>query len=308
MEPRSRLVYYVALSIAVVIWGSSFPALKIALSQFTPVQVLAGRMVTSALLCLPVLRHLLPALKHRPTRNLLLFTVICEPCVYFLMEGYAVRYTSASQAGLVLSVLPLTAALGACLFLKERLPSTAWVGLACSMAGVVAMSVGAVATESAPAPLLGNFLEFLAACCGAVYTVCAKKLSERLSASELTAAMSWAGALFFSALCFLPQTVSPAVLDVDLPSWMPLACIFYLGGAVMFLGYGLYNFALGGMPAGQTVAFMNLVPVCSLFMGVFFLQEQMTLMQYGAAALVIGGVVLAQMPGRGRGGEDVRDA
>ena len=79
---------------------------------------------------------------------------------------------------------------------------------------------------------------------------------------------------------------------------MPLACIIYLGAAVMFLGYGLYNFALTGMPAGQATAFMNLVPVCSLLMGVLFLQEHMTFMQYGAAALVVGGVALSQMPGR----------
>ena len=301
---HSLAVYYLALVVAVVIWGSSFPALKIALSQFTPVQVLAGRMVTSALICLPLLRHLLPALRDRATRRLLLFAVLCQPCVYFLLEGYAVRYTTSSQAGLVLSVLPVTAALGACIFLKERLPAAAWAGFACSCAGVLAMSLGAVASESAPNPLLGNFLEFLAACCGAVYTVCAKKLSDRVSPLGLTSAMSWAGALFFSSLCLLPQTIAPTPLDVSLPSWMPLACIFYLGGAVMFLGYGLYNFALGGMPAGQTVAFMNLVPVCSLFMGVFFLNETMTLMQYGAATLVIGGVVLTQMPAKTAAGKE----
>jgi len=67
---------------------------------------------------------------------------------------------------------------------------------------------------------------------------------------------------------------------------------------VMFLGYGLYNFALTGMPAGQATAFMNLVPVCSLLMGVFFLQEAMTFLQYVAAAVVVGGVALSQLPGR----------
>ena len=66
--------------------------------------------------------------------------------------------------------------------------------------------------------------------------------------------MSYAGALFFSTLCLLPQTLEPVTLEVALPSWMPLACIIYLGAAVMFLGYGLYNFALTGMPAGQYLA------------------------------------------------------
>ena len=299
MQQRSRLVYYLALSVAVIIWGSSFPALKIALSQFSPVQVLAGRMVTSALICLPVMRSLLPLLRNdKKTLRVLLFAVLCEPCIYFLFEGYALRFTTASQAGLVMSVLPAAVALGAWMFLCERLPVTTWLGFACSFAGVLALSFGAQASESAPNPLLGNFLELMAILCGSVYVVSAKYLSRRLNALQLTASMSYAGALFFSTLCLLPQTLEPVTLEVAVPSWLPLACVIYLGAAVMFLGYGLYNFALSGMPAGQATAFMNLVPVCSLLMGVFFLQEHMTLMQYGAAAVVVGGVALSQMPGR----------
>ena len=299
MKQRSRLVYYLALSVAVVIWGSSFPALKIALSQFSPVQVLAGRMLTSALICLPVMRSLWPILRDdRKTLRILLFAVLCEPCIYFLFEGYALRFTTASQAGLVLAVLPAAVALGAWLCLRERLPLSTWLGFACSFAGVLALSFGAQASESAPNPLLGNFLELMAILCGSVYVVSAKYLSRRLNAIQLTASMSYAGALFFSALCLLPQTLEPVTLEVAVPSWMPLACIIYLGAAVMFLGYGLYNFALTGMPAGQATAFMNLVPVCSLLMGVFFLQEAMTFLQYVAAAVVVGGVALSQLPGR----------
>ena len=173
---------------------------------------------------------------------------------------------------------------------------------------MLALSFGAQASESAPNPLLGNFLELMAILCGSVYVVSAKYLSRRLNALQLTASMSYAGALFFSTLCLLPQTLEPVTLEVALPSWMPLACIVYLGAAVMFLGYGLYNVALTRMPAGQATAFMNLVPVCSLLMGVLFLQEHMTLMQYIAAAVVVGGVALSHMPGRNKAKKEAGQA
>lgn len=299
MKKYSHVVYYAALTVAVIIWGSSFSALKIALAGFAPMQVIAGRMLTSTLICLPVLPSLWRALKNdRKTRSILLLAVLCEPCIYFIFEGYALRYTTSSQAGLVLSILPVTVAVGATVILKERLPALAWVGFACSAAGVAVLSLGAVSSESAPNPLLGNFLEVFAILSGSAYVVCAKYLSQKLTALQLTAAMSYMGAAFFSLLCLFPQPQDTVQLEVALPAWMPLACVIYLGAAVMFLGYGLYNFGLTGMPAGQATAFMNLVPVCSLFIGVFFLQEQMTLMQYGAAALVIGGVVITQVPRR----------
>ena len=299
MKTYSRFVYYLALMVAVVIWGSSFSALKVALAEFAPMQVIAGRMLTSTLICLPVLPSLWRTLKNdRKTAAILLFAVLCEPCIYFVFEGYALRYTTSSQAGLVLSILPVAVALGAWIFLRERLSVLAWAGFACSAVGVVVLSLGAVSSESAPNPLLGNTLELCAILSGSAYVVCAKYLCRKLTALQLTAAMSYMGAAFFSLLCLIPQPVEPVQLEVAVPSWMPLACIIYLGAAVMFLGYGLYNFALTGMPAGQATAFMNLVPVCSLFIGVFFLHEQMTLMQYGAAALVIGGVVITQIPRR----------
>ena len=309
MKHYSRFVYYAALLVAVVIWGSSFSALKIALAGFAPMQVIAGRMITATLISLPVLPSLWRVLKRdRKTRNILLLAVLCEPCIYFVFEGYALRYTTSSQAGLVLSVLPVAVALGAWIFLKERLSGLAWAGFACSAVGVAVLSLGAVSSESAPNPLLGNFLELFAILSGSAYVVCAKYLSRTLSALQLTAAMSYMGAVFFSLLCLFPQPQDTVQLEVALPGWMPLACIVYLGAAVMFLGYGLYNFALTGMPAGQATAFMNLVPVCSLFIGVFFLQENMTLMQYGAAALVIGGVVITQIPRPGRkAGEHMED-
>jgi len=298
MKQYSPVVYYIALSMAVLVWGSSFPVLKIALSEYTPAQVLAGRMLTASVLCLPVLRPLLRKLKDRKTLWILLFAVLCEPCVYFLMEGYAVRYTTASQAGMVIAAMPLTVAVGAWIFLKEKLSALGWTGFVLSITGVIALSLGAEASASAPNPLLGNTLEFLAAICGAVYTLSAKYLSRRLAPIELTGAMSYAGALFFSSLCLLPQTLPPIPLEVSVPSWMPEASILFLGSVVMLVGYGLYNFALCGMPAGRVAAFMNLVPVCSLFMGVFFLHDHMSLLQYGAAGLIILGVVLTQQGGR----------
>lgn len=294
MKQYPLIVYYAALTLAVLTWGSSFPAFKVALSAYTPVQVLAGRMVTASLFCLPLILRMIRASYDRRTWLLILAAVLCEPCFYFLLEGYSMRYTTSSQAGLMLAAMPLTVAVGASIFLGERLSIRGWIGLAMTIAGCVVLSLAADATESAPNPLLGNTLEFFATILGAAYTLLAKFLSRRVSPAELTGAMSIAGAIFFSSLCLLPQGIDSVPLEVEVPSWLPLACIVYLGAVVMLVGYGMYNFALSGMPAGQVVTFMNLVPVWSLFIGVVFLHDRMNSLQYGAAFLVIAGVLVAQ--------------
>ena len=48
------------------------------------------------------------------------------------------------------------------------------------------------------------------------------------------------------------------------------------------------------MPASRTGAFLNLVPVLTLFMGLVFLDERLTAGQWAASALVLGGVIFSQ--------------
>lgn len=86
---------------------------------------------------------------------------------------------------------------------------------------------------------------------------------------------------------------------------LPTLAILYLGVGVTMLSFLLYNFAVRSVPASRTGAFLNLVPVLTLFMGMVFLDERLTAGQWAASALVFGGVILsqwktAQSEGKGR--------
>jgi drug/metabolite transporter (DMT)-like permease len=308
MTPLSRLLPHFALFLAMLVWSASFIALKIALSAYSPLTVMAGRMLVAALICLPVRGHLGKALRHAPTRRILLLCVLCEPCLYHLCEAFALRYTSPAQAGMVIALLPLSVAVGAGVFLRERLGWRIWAGSGLAVSGVVWMTAGSVATESASHPLLGNFLEALAVLCATAYTLCAKHLAGRLHPLQLTSAMSFAGALFFAPMALLPLSIQPVSLEITLPFWMPALAVVFLGCVVTFAGYGLNNYGICRLSASRAAAYANLIPVLTMLMGVLWLRDVVLPMQYAAAALVIAGVILSQsgqsgqsrMTGRGR--------
>ena len=198
-------------------------------------------------------------------------------------------YTTASQAGMVVAALPLAVVVAAWLLLGERPHRRVWIGFVLAVVGVVWLSAGSEATESAPNPIFGNFLEVLAMLCGALYVVCAKQLSSRCSPVLITTMQSLIGLLFF--LCLLPL---PAVKLPDSFPLLPTLAILYLGVGVTMLSFLLYNFAVRSVPASRTGAFLNLVPVLTLFMGMVFLDERLTAGQWAASALVFGGVILSQ--------------
>lgn len=215
--------------------------------------------------------------------------VLCEPCFYFVLEGYAMIYTTASQAGIVVATLPLAVVVAAWLLLDERPHRCIWIGFVLAVVGVVWLSAGSEATESAPNLIFGNFLEVLAMLCGVLYVVCAKQLSSRCPPVLTATTQSLIGLLFF--LCLLPF---PAVRLPDNSPLLLTLAILYLDIDVTMLPFLPYNSVVRSVPTSRTGVFLNLMPVLTLLMGTVFLDERLTVGQWAASALVFRGVTLNQ--------------
>jgi len=210
----------------------------------------------------------------------------CEPCLYFLFETHALKWTSASEAAMVTALLPLMTVAAARCVLKERITFRAFSGIVVALVGVVALTLSGRTTESAPNPLLGSSLEFMAMVCATGYTLSVRHLSAHYSAFFLTAVQAFVGSLFFLPAIFLPGT--EWAQDFVWRDWLP---ILYLGSLVNVLAYFLYNHGLSRIPASQVSPYVNLIPVFSMLMGWILLGEQLTVHQYLAAGLVFGGAV-----------------
>lgn len=290
----SRSLPMLCLLLAMLLWASSFVALKLAFRYYDPMVVMAGRMLVASCCFVWVWRRLGPVEYRAGDWKLIGALMLAEPCLYFLFEASALQHTSAAQAGMITALLPLLVAVAARYCLRERLQRQAWAGFALAVAGAVWLSLAAEGSSEAPNPLLGNTLEFCAMLCATVYTLCLKQLASRYSPWRLTALQSFCGALFFTPTLALPDVAVPDV-------WVPVAglAIVYLGVVVNILAYGLYNLAVSWIPASQASAYINLIPVFTALMAYLLLRETLSVQQLLASALVIGGVVLSQwQPGR----------
>ena len=280
---------FISLLVAMLLWGSSFVAFKYAVMVYDPIVVVFARMLLSAVLFLLVLPLWRPRVVHKKDLGFMVFMALCEPCFYFVFEGQALTLTSASQAGMVAATLPVLVAMCAGFFLGERLTRRSWAGLFLALAGVAWVSISGTATDAAPRPVLGNFLELLAMLCAAGYTVSMKKLCASYSPWFLTAVQSLVGTVFFMPLLFLPSTALP----VDFPMG-PSIAVLYLGVCISIGAYGLYNYGISKLPAWQASAFVNLIPVFSMFLGWVCLGEYLNFSQLAGVAVVFAGVLLSQ--------------
>jgi drug/metabolite transporter (DMT)-like permease len=280
---------FLSLFAGMLLWGSSFVAFKYAVMFFDPIVVVFARMALSAVLFLFAFSLWRPKNLRREDLVFMVFMALCEPCFYFVFEGQALTLTSASQAGMVAATLPVLVAVCAGFFLGERLSVRSWAGLVLALAGVIWVSVSGTATDAAPRPLLGNFLELLAMICAAGYTVSMKKLCARYSPWFLTAVQSMVGTVFFLPLLFLPSTVMPQAFPVA-----PSLAVLYLCVFISIGAYGFYNYGISKLPAWQATAFVNLIPVFSMLLGWLCLDERLSAAQLAGVAVVFAGVLLCQ--------------
>jgi drug/metabolite transporter (DMT)-like permease len=281
---------FMALSGAVLLWSGTFIAMKLVLETIHPVLMIFIRMAGSVLLLFPFLRGWTRSTPyHKGDWRIIVLMVICEPCLYFIFEAYALRYTSASEAGLITSLMPLLVGVGAFVFLRERLSLNAWAGFFMAVGGVALLSLANEQSEHAPNALLGNSLEFCAMLMATVYTLCVRKLAG-YPPFFICAMQAGAGLLFFG--CMVPLLGVP--LPEAMPSPMVLASLAFLSLSTV-IAYGLYNTGVARLSAGQAAAWINLIPVLTLMMGIAFLGERLTPLQSLAVVPIMGGVALTQL-------------
>ncbi|MCG8616037.1 MAG: DMT family transporter [Desulfobacterales bacterium] len=288
---RFIAVAYISLLVAMVLWASTFVALKLAFRAYDPMVVIFGRMFIASLCALfvPFIFKAAKKVRKEDIKYILLMA-FCEPCLYFIFEAKALVYTSASQAGIITAMMPLMTAVGAWFFLKEHLSLKICIGFGVAAAGAVWLTLASPPSPHGPNPMLGNFLEFLAMACASGYGLCCKRLTNRnYNPFFLAFTQCFMGALFYFPLLFLPGTELPAVVDP-----VSLSAIVYLGVVVTVGAYGLYNFGVSRIPASQAGAFVNLIPVISLILSAVVLGERFTGVQYFASAVVLAGVILTQ--------------
>ena len=214
--------------------------------------------------------------------------VLFQPCLYFLMESYALKFTTSTQAGVIAAVLPLMVATGAWLMLKESLSFRTLTGLVISIAGVIFLTFLGNGGD-AEKPVLGNFIELIAMACASANMVLIKKLSNRYNSWTLTAMQLLTGAVFF-----LPGLILFFQMDNLHLNLRLVSSIIFLGSLVTLGAFGLYNWGISQISATKASAFINLVPVFAVLFGWVLLNERLSPLQSLSACVVIAGVWISQ--------------
>lgn len=289
---QNEIFAYISLFIAVILYGTTLTATKVCLQYYPSTSLVMFRMLISSLLFLPFFFTEYKDVKvEKIDMRLVFLMIICEPCLYFLFETNALKYTSSGQAGIVSSLEPIFIVIGARIILKERLPKLAYSGLFLGLLGSLALSLSADVNQTAPNPILGNSLELIAILLTDTSMITTKYLMDKYPPFYLAGIQVLGGGLFFITINYLFHGTFALVPN------MSALILLYLG-ILTVVAYALYNYAMCTLSASKSSPFLFMLPVAAVFFGWFFLNETFNLCQFLSCMIIFAGIYVSQIKDR----------
>lgn len=273
------------------LWGASFLFMRLGAADFGPVATAGLRVGIAAVVLLPLLAW--PGVwRDLRSRALPILAVgVLNSAIPFALFSYAVMHISTGLTSILNATVPMTGALVAWVWLKERPGASRLLGLLIGFGGVALLVIGKsglggwLRASSADA-LLAMGACLLATLCYGIAASYTKRFLSGLHPLATTTGSLW-GATFALAL---PMALSWPTQAPGLQAWLAVTAVAVLCTAV---AYGLFFqiIAQAGPSKALTVTF--LLPVFALVYGVVFLQEEVTLWMLGCGLVVLLGTGLS---------------
>jgi drug/metabolite transporter (DMT)-like permease len=274
-----------ALLVTILAWGSSFAAMRIAVTGFSATHVALLRfLVASAALAAFAGRTAARRIAAMPRGDLARIAVVgvLGLGVYNIALAAGQAHLHAGTSSILIATAPIWMAVVAVTVGRERLRGRAKLGLALGFAGVVLVKggTGVGGAASAIAIVLG------AAVLQAVYTMSQKPLVARHGALAFLCAAVWA-----ATLALLPALPGLAH-EIAAASARQLAAVAFLGLVPSAIGYATWAYASTRVSTSVAGAALYVIPPCALVIAYLVLGEAPAPGAVAGGALVLLSVAL----------------
>lgn len=293
------------LLLTAFIWGIAFVAQDVAMDVMQPFTFNAARTLVAALALLPCIRLLdalekkrggrvsprrFAALSPAQKRTLVLGGVCCGAALFVgtSLQQLGIRETSAGKAGFVTALYIVLVPLSG-LFLGRVVRRAVWLAVGLCTVGLFFLCVTDTFTVG-----LGDL--YLLLCAGAftVHILVIDHFSPKTDCVRMSCLQFFVASALCAVMMLLFEKPTFASL---LRGWVPILYAGVLSGG---LGYTLQMVAQRDTDPTVASLLMCLESVFAVLAGWALLGEMLTARELLGCGLMLGGIVLAQLPGRRR--------
>jgi drug/metabolite transporter (DMT)-like permease len=273
-------------------WGLVPVAVRFLLSDLSPASVLVLRLFPSgliAVLLLVVLGMRTIAWRDWPA---ILVAALIGNVGYQVLVHFGVRTLPASWTGALFGLEPLFVTLLAVFLAGERLTLHLIVGLGIALAGVAALTAGALGSDAGEVGLGGLTLVAISTIGWGIYTVVLRPVARKYGSLQISCLSLAVSALPMAG--FMSEELFRVLPALSLFQWAALAFLVVFG---TFLAVIAWNHGAGLIGSARAGLFLYLQPLVAAAGGHLLLDESITWPLVAGGALIIAGVAVSQWRG-----------
>ena len=282
---------YLLLILTTLFWSGNF-VLSRGMHAALPPMALSFWRWSVALLILLLLAHRHLRMQHRligEYRRFILLQGLLGVTGFNTLLYLAMQYTTAINAVLVNSCIPVLIVVLSWLLYRETMRPRQYCGVLVSLAGVVLiMAKGEVATLLQVSFNRGDLLVLAAAVVWALYSSNLKRYPQGMHPLAYLTAINIVGLLGILPL-YLLELSSGKTFALNLAS---VVTILYVAIFASVLAFIFWNRAIRTIGANKAGPFVHLMPVFSTILAVFFLDETLAWHHAQGVALIFGGILM----------------
>ncbi len=261
----------------IILWGSAFPMIKIALNDFSAESLSAFRLILATIILLPfvIIKKLpTPELRDIPVIFILGF---CGFVIYHTALNFGEALISAGISGILVSTTPIFSSALAYIFLKEHFSKWNWLSSLVAFIGISIISISK--DDYTTINVLGVFIILLASFSESLYFTFQKKYIEKYGFIAFTLYTIMASSPFM--LIFIPEIIN----DIHGATFTSIVSVLYLATFPTIIPYVLLAYIVKSVGVSDATMSLYLTPIVSLLLSYLLLDELPTTLA------IIGGII-----------------
>ncbi|UXT30556.1 DMT family transporter [Staphylococcus aureus] len=274
---KLRDTTFLSYLFTIILWGSAFPMIKIALNDFSAASLSAFRLILATIILLPfvIIKKLpTPELRDIPVIFILGF---CGFVIYHTALNFGETLISAGISGILVSTTPIFSSALAYIFLKEHFSKWNWLSSLVAFIGISIISISK--DDYTTINVLGVLIILLASFSESLYFTFQKKYIEKYGFIAFTLYTIMASSPFM--LIFIPEIIN----DIHGATFTSIVSVLYLAIFPTIIPYVLLAYIVKSVGVSDATMSLYLTPIVSLLLSYLFLDELPTTLA------IIGGII-----------------
>ncbi len=288
LSKKGKAVFFTIL--AGVLWGTSFPIIKIGLTTIDPFTFVFWRFLVSSVTLLVVMLLLGKFTFKITNKKLLVFLGITNAAGYLLQYVF-MPYTTAAKAALFINLSAIWVAILSPRLLGEGFSRKKIVGVLFGLAGIIFVSTNLDFSTMSQGQLLADLMLIISGVAWAIFMIYNKKLIMR-STSETFQFMTWV--LLFTFFSIVPFTFLSGPGFFELSGWA-WAAIVYQAIVCWVVPYYLWLEGLKYLSASTSTILLLSEIVVAVIASIVVLQEPVTVFSTIGALFIIIAIALVSV-------------